>query len=62
MLLLIDKMSWHYRKTTITFVRESIRFREFEVRTARNKVSFFLFHELNREQNVIAFKKFILFN
>ena len=35
-------MFWHYRKTTIIFIRESIRFREFEIFTARSEISFFL--------------------
>ena len=42
MLLLIDKMSWHYRKTTTVFIRENIRFREFEIRIVRSEISFFL--------------------
>ena len=42
MLLLIDKMSWHHRKTTIIFIRENIRFREFETFTARSEIFFFL--------------------
>ena len=41
MLSLINKMSWHHRKTTITFIRENIRFREFEIFTVRSE--FFLF-------------------
>ena len=41
-LSLIDKMSWHHRKTTIIFIRENIRFREFEIRTVRSEVFLFL--------------------
>ena len=41
MLLLIDKMSWHHEKTTIIFIRENIRFREFEIRTVRSEIFFF---------------------
>ena len=52
-------MSWHYRKTTITFIRENIRFREFEIFIVRSEIFFFWFHESNREQNAIAFEKFI---
>ena len=42
MLSLINKMSWHHRKTTIIFIRENIRFREFEIFTARSKIFLFL--------------------
>ena len=43
MLSLIDKMFWHHRKTTIIFIRENIRFREFEIFIVRSEIFFFDF-------------------
>ena len=42
MLSLINKMSWHHRKTTTIFIRENIRFREFEIFSARSEISLLL--------------------
>ena len=42
MLSLINKMSWHHRKTTTIFIRENTRFREFEIFTVRSEVFFLL--------------------
>ena len=42
MLSLIDKMFWHHRKTTTTFIRENIRFREFEIFIIRSEIFLFL--------------------
>ena len=39
--LLIEKMSWHDRKTIAIFIREKIRLRNFETSCFNNDVSFF---------------------